>query len=76
MARIIAHSPAMRKGILDDDYTLYEDGRIVHEYDQSQFKFNLTRELSAAELKETVKDRLIAAASNEDKDLAKKLLGR
>lgn len=31
--RVIAVSHSM-KGLLDDDYTLYEDGTIIHEYDK------------------------------------------
>lgn len=31
--RIIAYSSQMKNNNLDDDYTLYENGEIIHEYD-------------------------------------------
>lgn len=31
--RVNAYSPKM-KGDIDDDYSLYEDGEVLHEYDR------------------------------------------
>lgn len=74
--RVIAYSPKM-KGDLDDDYTLYEDGEVLHEYDRHRYPggYNLKETLRADELKDSVKERLLNAAKQADKDLAKQLLG-
>jgi hypothetical protein len=74
--RVIAYSPKM-KGDLDDDYTLYEDGEILHEYDRHRYPggYNLKDTLTADQLKNGVKERLLNATKAEDKELAKKLLG-
>ena len=37
----------MRKGILDDDYFFFEDGRILHSYDKTQSKLNIEEYVSA-----------------------------
>lgn len=73
--RIIAFSPNMKNG-LDDDYTLYEDGTIIHDFDEHRYPggYNLKRRLSASELNEDIKSRLINVANEEDKELAKSLL--
>ncbi|THF47922.1 hypothetical protein E6C50_15935 [Flavobacterium supellecticarium] len=64
------------KGDLDDDYTLFEDGQILHEYDANRYPggYNLKRYLTAKELKYGVKERLFNAASKSDKELVRKLL--
>lgn len=73
--RVIAYSPKM-KGDLDDDYTLYEDGEVLHEYDRHRYPggYNLKETLRADELKDSVKERLLNATKPADKDLAKELL--
>lgn len=38
---IWSYSFPMRKGVLDDDYYFYEDGRILHSYDKTQSKLNI-----------------------------------
>jgi hypothetical protein len=72
---IIAYSSGM-KGDLDDDYTLYENGEILHEYDAHRYPggYNLKRTLRPSDLNGSTKDRLLKAASEENKDLAKKIL--
>lgn len=74
--RIIAYSPKLN-GDLDDDYTLYEDGTVLHEYDKHRFPggYNLKRKLEAKDIKDSAKDRLLKAAKVEDIELAKQLLG-
>lgn len=65
------------KGDLDDDYTLYEDGEILHEYDRHRYHggYNLKDTLTANQLKVSIKERLLNATKAEDKELAKELLG-
>ncbi|MBF6656689.1 hypothetical protein C3B48_13780 [Flavobacterium columnare] len=67
----------MMKGDLDDDYTLFENGEILHEYDAHRYPrgYNLKRTLQPSELKQEVKERLLKAANENDKDLVKNLLG-
>jgi hypothetical protein len=76
MDRIVARSIKMR-GVLDDDYTLFESGIILHEYDRhgAPGGQNLTTKLTAKEINDEVKLRLLDSASEEDKELAKQLLG-
>lgn len=44
---IWSYSFPMRKGIFDDDYFFYEDGRILHSYDQTQNKLNIEEFVTA-----------------------------
>lgn len=64
------------KGILDDDYTLYDDGTVLHEYDKHTYPGgqNLKATLTVAELSDTVKQRLLEATSEESKVLVRKIL--
>lgn len=74
--RIIAISRKMN-GDLDDNYTLYEDGTVLHEYDKNRYPggYNLKNTLQGKDIKVSAKDRLLNAASLEDKELAKQILG-
>jgi len=74
--KTIAYSSGTRKGNLDDNYTLYEDGGILHEYDNNTYPggYNLTRTCTVDEVKESVKMRLLEAASKDDKELVKAIL--
>ena len=74
--RVLSFSHRMN-GMLDDDYTLYESGKILHEFDKHQYPGgqNLTEELSTNEVNESVKLRLLQAASDLDKNQVKQLLG-
>lgn len=64
------------KGMLDDDFTLYDDGTILHEYDKHTYPGgqNLKENLTVADLSAKVKQRLLDAASNENKELVRKTL--
>ncbi len=52
MKTIIAMSQGMKKGMLDDDYTLYSSGEVLHEYDKSIYPGgqNFSRTLSACDI--------------------------
>ena len=75
MKKVIVRSNAM-KGMLDDDYILYEDGEVVHEYDRHTYSGGQNRRKSykPEDLAQDIKNRILAAASDENKALAKKLL--
>jgi len=64
------------KGLLDDNHTLYDDGSVVRVYDKHTYPGGQDRQqtLNGPDLKEEVKKRLLANASDENKDLVKKLL--
>ncbi len=73
--RIIAVSHNM-KGVLDDDYTLYDDGTVLHEYDKHTYPGgqNLKSEMTVDQLSDNIKQRLFEASSDENKDLVRKTL--
>ncbi|WP_159801701.1 hypothetical protein [Flavobacterium sp. MK4S-17] len=76
MRNILAKSMMMKKG-LDDDYTLFDDGEILHEYDANHYPsgMNRSRKLRAEELSSDVKNRLLEAASTANRQLVKEILG-
>jgi hypothetical protein len=63
-------------GILDDDYTLYNDGTVVHEYDKHIYPNGQNRKdtLTVDDLSDKIKQRLFDAASTEDKNLVRHIL--
>jgi hypothetical protein len=73
--KIITRSFKMN-GDLDDNYTLFENGEVLHEYDKHKYPggYNLEETLKASELKQNVKERLLNATSEENRELVKKLL--
>jgi hypothetical protein len=73
---IICVSHTMKNGILDDDYTLYDDGTILHEYDKHIYPGgqDLKENLTVDDLSQHIKQRLYDAASNENKILVYKVL--
>ena len=74
--RIIAVSNKMN-GDLDDDYTLYENGEVLHEYDRHRYPggYNLKETLTVGQLKDGVKERLLNSASDANKELVREILG-
>ena len=73
--RIIAVYSRM-KGMLDDKYTLYENGDVINIYDANIYPGNqdLKRLLNAKDLKEDVKEALLKNTAEENKELARALL--
>lgn len=61
---------------LDNTYTLFESGRILHIYDRHIYPGgqNLSEELKAEDLQENIKQLILANTEIEDLDLAKNLL--
>ncbi len=75
--RLIAKSHRCVGG-LDDDYNLYEDGTVVHDYDTHHIGgngYNKRSELRGSELNNNVKQRLLCAAEEANIELTRKLLG-
>ena len=73
--KIISKSFNIKKG-LDDDYTLYEDGTVEHYYDKSIYPggYSLTKNYTVEELSQEIKQRLLDAASNKNKEKVAKVL--
>jgi hypothetical protein len=46
-------------GIVDDDYTFYEDGKIKRFYDRNSFSYNLTEWVEVEEIFDVKKAKLI-----------------
>lgn len=74
-ARIIAVYSRM-KGILDDKYTLYDNGDVINIYDANIYPGNqdLKRLLKAKDLQSNIKEALLNNATEQNKALAKVLL--
>ena len=77
MKKIIAVSYRMKNGVLDDYHTLYDTGEILHEYDKSIYPGgqDFSETLSIDFISLAVKERLLSAASGENKELVRSLLG-
>lgn len=73
--KIVSQSFEM-KGLLDDDYTLYENGDVLHKFDAHGYPGgqNLEEHLNADQLKDSIKERLLKAASDENRELVRQLL--
>jgi hypothetical protein len=66
------------KNQLDDEYTLYDDGSVLHEYDRNIYPGgqNLKTNLTVKDLSDAVKQRLLEAASKNNKELVRKILNQ
>ncbi len=64
------------KGVLDDDYTLYADGTVLHEFDKHIYPGgqNIKQNLTVNDLSDSVKQRLLEDATEENKKLVRKTL--
>ena len=73
--KVISVSKEM-KGTFDDDYTLYDDGTVLHEYDKHTYPggHNLKANLKVEDLSQSIKLRLYNAATDENKELVRKTL--
>ena len=73
---IISKSNKMN-GDLDDDYTLYDNGEVLHEYDIHRYPggYNLKETLKTEDLSQSLKDRLYNSASEQNKEIVKNTLG-
>lgn len=74
--KVLSYSTKMKGGILDDDYTLFESGKILHEFDRNSYPggYNLKEELTADQIDDEIRNRLLEAAAENDKERVKQLL--
>ncbi len=59
---------------LDDDYTLYEDGRVKRFYDNNAYSLNNEEWLDAKNLNTSIKQKLLDKCPEELKEKARQLL--
>lgn len=57
----------LRKGDLDNEYTIYENGNVTHFYDQNHFKPNLTREMHIRDLSSRERKLILEKCSDNTK---------
>ena len=76
MNTIVIASYSRMKGMLDDDYKLYENGDVINTYDADIYPGNqgLTRVLKAKDLQKEIKEKLLENAHESNKGLVKALL--
>lgn len=76
MAKKVISTLHQMKNLLDDDYTLYEDGTVLHEYDKNNYPGgqNFKDVLTVDELSDEVKNRLYEASSDEHKEIVRQCL--
>jgi hypothetical protein len=60
--------------MLDDDYTLYEDGRVKHYYDRNMYSHSHEDWLEAKILSNDIKQKLLNKCPEVSKEKARELL--
>ena len=50
---------------LDDLYTFYDDGTVIHVYDRNNYKFDTKENISVQEISEIRKERILEACKPE-----------
>lgn len=68
------YSFPMRKGILDDDYYFFEDGRILHCYDKTQSKLNIEEYVTADSIDLSKRQTMLNACHQELYQIIKQIL--
>ena len=56
---------SMKKGIYDNDYYFYEDGTILHHYDQTMNKMDIEEYVSPSDISESEKEKIIIKCESE-----------
>lgn len=76
MERQILSRFAKMKGVLDNEYILFDNGEVEHNYDQSIYpgQQDLSRTIRANQLKEEIKISLLNNASEQNKRRVKEIL--
>ena len=64
----------MRKGMLDNDYVFYSDGRIMHCYDKSISKYNIEEFVSAEQIPLEARKVMLENAPEALKNFIKNIL--
>ena len=64
----------LSKGTLDNDYTIFESGKIKHFYDRNAFRLNIEEWLTVNDLTEDVKKVLMDKCPSDKKEKVKAIL--
>lgn len=56
---------SMKKGMYDNDYYFYDDGTILHHYDQSMTKLDLESYVLPSSISDSEKERIISQCESE-----------
>ncbi len=56
---------SMKKGMLDNDYYFYDDGKILHHYDQTMQKRDLEVYVTANDISESDKQKILEKCISE-----------
>lgn len=78
MKKTIYKCHFMRKGLLDHEYSFYEDGTVFHQYDKSQYPGGQDYEetISAKNISERNKLTILEDCKDEEmKEWLKKIMG-
>jgi len=55
-------------GILDNDYTFYDDGRIKRFYDRNMQRYNIEAWVSVGDISTSDKSKILQKCSDEDRE--------
>lgn len=53
------------KNGLDDQYTFYDDGKVIHVYDRNNYKFDIKEDITIEDISEIRKERILEACKPE-----------
>jgi len=59
---------------LDSDYTFYDDGKVIHEYDQSVYKLNQKSEYKISQLDKSIFEKIFDKITSKEKILLLELI--
>lgn len=68
------YSFPMKKGILDNDYEFYSDGRVKHFYDKTIQKVNIEEYVSSENIPLSEREKMLSDCPAELYDTIKKIL--
>lgn len=69
-----SYSFRMKKGLLDNDYYFYENGKILHIFDKTQNKLNIEKYVSASDIPEHERLQIIEKCPPEFKERINEML--
>lgn len=64
----------MRRGIFDDDYYFFEDGRILHSYDKTLSKLNIEEFVSADSIPLDKRETILSSCPADKYEVIKSIL--
>ena len=69
-----SYSFRMKKGLLDNDYYFYKNGKILHVYDRTITNINIEEFISSSDISEREKQEMIENCPPKYKDQIKDIL--